>query len=169
MAELLSLACSGLFACRRPYFSLLRQRKVSKRKASQRPCPFGVPCATRIARGRAQTRCAQTSARPHPVAAALLSTAYGKWGSACCYRWGCSGSSSRNCSRNCNCIHHLSHSTNQSRNRSRAAPGAKPFTATASSTNPGEQTRTATSRTNTPIKIGKNQIGCSSSPSPQPG
>ena len=56
---------------------MLRQRKVSKRKASQRPCPFGVPCATRVARGQAQTRYAQTSARPDPCAAALLSTA--KW------------------------------------------------------------------------------------------
>jgi len=41
-----------------------------------------------------------------------------------------------------------------------AAPSTEPFTTTASFTNPGEQTRTATSRTNTPIKIGKNQIGC---------
>ncbi len=67
-------------ACRPTHFSLLRQRKVSKRKASQRPCPCGVPCATRAARGRAQTRYAQTSARPDPAAAALLSTAYGSGG-----------------------------------------------------------------------------------------
>jgi hypothetical protein len=71
------LACCRLVACRRPHFSLLRQRKVSKRKASQRPCPYGVPCATRAARGRAQTRFAQTSARPDPRPAALLSTANG--------------------------------------------------------------------------------------------
>jgi len=64
-------------ACRRPYFSLLRQRKVSKRKASQRPWPCGLPCATRVARGRAQTHYAQTSARPDPRTAALLSTANG--------------------------------------------------------------------------------------------
>ena len=64
-------------ACWPSYFLLLRQKKVTKEKASQRPCPFGVPCATRAARGRAQTRFAQTSARPNPVAAALLSTANG--------------------------------------------------------------------------------------------
>ena len=64
-------------ACWPSYFLLLRQKKVTKEKASRRPCPIGVPCATRAARGRAQTRYAQTSARPDPVAAALLSTAYG--------------------------------------------------------------------------------------------
>ena len=56
---------------------MLRQKKVSKEKASQRPCPYGVPCATHAVRGRAQTRCAQTSARPDPASAALLSTANG--------------------------------------------------------------------------------------------
>ena len=61
-------------------FLCFAKEKISKRKASQRPCPCGVPCATRIARGRAQTRFAQTSARPDPVAAALLSTAYGGGG-----------------------------------------------------------------------------------------
>ena len=102
--ELLSFGSRKRFACRRPYFSLLRQRKVSKRKArvprqvsasrpsyflllrqkkvtkekaSQRPSPCGVPCATRGARGRTQTRYAQTSARPDPRTAALLSTADG--------------------------------------------------------------------------------------------
>ena len=74
-----------LVACRRPYFSLLRQRKVSKRMASQRPWPCGLPCATRAARGRAQTRYAQTSARPDPVAAALLSTACWPTGSVCSF------------------------------------------------------------------------------------
>ena len=34
-----------------PHFSLLRQRKVSKRKASRRPGRFAVPCAARFARG----------------------------------------------------------------------------------------------------------------------
>jgi len=67
-----------LAACRRPHFSLPRQRKVRKRKASQGPRPYGLPCATRIARSQAQTRYAQTSARPNPVAAALLSTANGR-------------------------------------------------------------------------------------------
>ena len=73
----LGLDCHLGCACRGPYFLLLRQKKVSKEKASQRPCPCGVPCATRAARGRAQTRYAQTSARPDPASAALLSTAYG--------------------------------------------------------------------------------------------
>jgi len=59
------------------YFLLLRQKKVTKEKASQRPWPYGLPCATRAARGRAQTRFAQTSARPDPAGAALLSTANG--------------------------------------------------------------------------------------------
>ena len=58
-------------------FLCFAKEKISKRKASQRPWPCGLPCATRAARGRAQTRYAQTSARPDPVAAALLSTAYG--------------------------------------------------------------------------------------------
>ena len=61
-------------------FLCFAKEKISKRKASQRPCPCGLPCATRAARGRAQTRYAQTSARPDPVAAALLSTANGLGG-----------------------------------------------------------------------------------------
>jgi hypothetical protein len=38
-------------ACRRPYFSLLRQRKVSKRKASQRPWPLQGCLALLAVRG----------------------------------------------------------------------------------------------------------------------
>ncbi len=67
------------------YFLLLRQKKVTKEKASQRPRPYGLPCATRGARGRAQTRFAQTSARPDPRATALLSTANGGGDSACSF------------------------------------------------------------------------------------
>jgi hypothetical protein len=36
------------------YFSLLRQRKVGKRKASRSPGRFAVPCAARVWRGRAE-------------------------------------------------------------------------------------------------------------------
>ena len=141
-----------LFACRGPYFSLLRQRKVSKRKASQRPCPCGVPCATRAARGRAQTRYAQTSARPDPAAAALLSTAYGLGSprvlvrcahiAHACWR----GASYCGCRRSCSC------SCSCTGARSRAAPSPQPFTTTATFTNLGQQTRPATSRTNTGIR-----------------
>ena len=68
---------AGRVSARRPScFSLLRQRKVAKRKASRRPGPCGLPCAARCARGarklaslkharpfsRAPLRC---SARPH--------------------------------------------------------------------------------------------------------
>ena len=81
------LACSRLFLLatgRAPAagltFLCFAKEKISKRKASQRPWPCGLPCATRAVRGRAQTRYAQTSARPNPVAAALLSTANGKRG-----------------------------------------------------------------------------------------
>ena len=69
------LLAAGLAPAAGLTFLCFAKEKISKRKASQRPCPFGVPCATRAARGRAQTRYAQTSARPDPYAAALLSTA----------------------------------------------------------------------------------------------
>ena len=72
-------------AWRPTHFSLLRQRKVSKRKASRRPWPCGLPCATRAARGQAQTRFAQTCARPDPSAAALLSTAEWQLEAACSF------------------------------------------------------------------------------------
>jgi hypothetical protein len=60
MAELLSFASP---------------KESNQRKGEPKAVPYGVPCATRDARGRAQTRFAQTSARPDPHAAALLSTA----------------------------------------------------------------------------------------------
>ena len=71
------LPAAGLAPAAGLTFLCFAKEKISKRKASQRPCPCGLPCATRAARGRAQTRYAQTSARPDPVAAALLSTAHG--------------------------------------------------------------------------------------------
>ena len=74
------LPAAGLAPAAGLTFLCFAKEKISKRKASQRPCPFGVPCATRAARGRAQTRYAQTSARPDPAAAALLSTANGSGG-----------------------------------------------------------------------------------------
>jgi len=71
------LLAAGLAPAAGLTFLCFAKEKISKRKASQGPCPCGEPCATRATRGRAQTRYAQTSARPDPVAAALLSTAYG--------------------------------------------------------------------------------------------
>ena len=71
------LLATGLAPAAGLTFLCFAKEKISKRKSSQKPWPYGLPCATRAARGRAQTRYAQTSARPNPVAAALLSTAYG--------------------------------------------------------------------------------------------
>ena len=172
MAELLSFAspkessqrtdyflCLNL-ACRRPHFSLLRQRKVSKRKASQRPWPYGLPCATRVARGRAQTRYAQTSARPDPVAAALLSTAYGlrSPNTACArsLRLHCTRLLAR-CARQRGCSCHSKHTTASP--TAAAAPNTHPFTTTATLTNLSEPTRIATFRVNTPIRPKKNKLG----------
>jgi hypothetical protein len=72
------LLATGLAPAAGLTFLCFAKEKISKRKASQRPWPFGLPCATRVARGRAQTRYAQTSARPDPRTAALLSTANGQ-------------------------------------------------------------------------------------------
>ena len=41
------VVCVGLCARQRTHFSLLRQRKVSKRKASRRQGRYAVPCAAR--------------------------------------------------------------------------------------------------------------------------
>ncbi len=54
-------------------FLLLRQKKGTKEKASRRQGRCAVPCAARCQRGRAQTRFAQTGARPDPLSPALLS------------------------------------------------------------------------------------------------
>ncbi len=133
-------------------FLCFAKEKISKRKASQRPCPCGVPCATRAARGWAQTRYAQTSARPDPCAAALLSTAYGSGRprvlvrcahiAHACWR----GASYCGCRRSCSCPCSCTGA------RSRAAPSPQPFTTTATFTNLGQPTRPATSRTNTGIR-----------------
>ncbi len=48
-------------------------------------------------------------------------------------------------------------------------PSPNPLTTTVSFPNLGEQTRTAASRTKNPSPARKNQIGCSSSPSPPEG
>ena len=119
--------------------------KVTKEKASQRPCPCGVPCATRIARGRAQTRYAQTSARPGPVAAALLSTANGL-------------GSPRVLVRCAHIAHACSHAARDARAAAAAAPAQYALTTTDSFTTGGAQTRTATSRTNIPIRRKKTKL-----------
>ncbi len=57
---------------------MLRQRKVPKRKATRRlgPCAaLRATCGARSKWGLAQTRCAQTSASPDPLEAALLGPA----------------------------------------------------------------------------------------------
>ena len=144
-----------LVACRRPFllatgrapaagltFLCFAKEKISKRKASQRPCPCGVPCATRAVRGRAQTRYAQTSARPDPVAAALLSTANGLGGPRVLVR----------------CAH-LAHACWRAARAlavvvapAAAAPCTNPLTTTATFPNLGKQARTATYRTNTTVR-----------------
>ncbi len=150
-------------ACRPSYFLLLRQKKVSKEKASQRPWPCGLPCATRVARGRAQTRYAQTSARPDPRAAALLSTANGP-----------GGPQYRVCSFAALTLHTLhtpgratragaeppaSACAQERRAAAVSAPSPNPLTTTASFPNLGEQTRPATSRTNTPLRPKTTKLG----------
>ena len=60
---------------RASYFSLLRQRNLTKRKASRSQGRCAVPCAARVKRGLARTRFAQTIASPDPLAPALLSPA----------------------------------------------------------------------------------------------
>ena len=68
------VAFVGRFSARRPsYFSLLRQRKVPKRKASRSPGRFAAPCAARNKRGRAELAFGSNNARPDPLVAALLS------------------------------------------------------------------------------------------------
>ena len=124
---------------------MLRQKKVTKEKASQRPCPCGLPCATRAARGRAQTRCAQTSARPDPVAAALLSTATWRGGRVCSFAGA-----------------HIAHASWRAGRAvaaaatTAAAPSPNPFATTASFTSLGKQTYTAAPRfKNTSPKLKK--------------
>ncbi|MET3493088.1 hypothetical protein ABIC90_000121 [Variovorax boronicumulans] len=67
----------GRVSARRPtYFLLLRQKNVSKEKATLLSATpslrYGATCGARVSRGLAQTRCAQTRARPDPRNAALL-------------------------------------------------------------------------------------------------
>ena len=57
---------------------LLRQKKVSKEKATRSLGPYAslrAPCGARAKRGLARTRCAQTIASPFPLDAPLLSPA----------------------------------------------------------------------------------------------
>ena len=136
-------------ACWPSYFLLLRQKKVTKEKASQRPSPCGVPCATRGARGRAQTRYAQTSARPDPRAAALLSTADGLGApNTACARW------------------RLRLGTPH-RRRIRTKHRAIDYNRIVSQSWPTNPHRNLTHRHPYPAK--NKQIGCSSSPSPPEG
>jgi len=72
----------GVCARLRTHFLLLRQKKVSKEKATRSlgPCAsLRATCAARIKRGLAQTRYAQTVASPDPLASALLSPARTGW------------------------------------------------------------------------------------------
>jgi hypothetical protein len=162
------LLAAGLAPAAGLTFLCFAKEKVSKRKASQRPCPCGVPCATRAARGRAQTRFAQTSARPYPVAAALLSTANGSGGPRVLVR----------------CAH-LAHACWRATRAIAAAPttatktaavptaaatpSPNPLTTTATFPNLGKQTRIAAPRFKKHLSKTKKQIGCSSSPSPRRG
>src|SRR5215216_2724699 len=73
---LLGLAGRGRPAA--THFSLLRQRKVSKRKATRSLGPYAslrATCGARLRRGLARTRFAQTIAIPDPPTSALLGPA----------------------------------------------------------------------------------------------
>ena len=70
------LAWFGRVSARRPtHFLLLRQKKVSKEKASRSPGRCAVPCAARSERGRAELAFGSNNAHPDPLAPALLSPA----------------------------------------------------------------------------------------------
>jgi len=85
--------------------------------------------------GSGETRYAQTSARPDPAAAALLSTAYGLGSPRVLVRFA-----------------HLAHTGWRASRCYAAALTPHPLTTTASFTNRGNQTRTESSRTNTRIR-----------------
>ncbi|MGB5427816.1 MAG: hypothetical protein WBN95_13635, partial [Gammaproteobacteria bacterium] len=57
------------------YFSLLRQRKVSKRKAIPEACPLRGSPALLVQTGARATRCAQTGRELTPVSTAMLGCA----------------------------------------------------------------------------------------------
>ncbi len=73
------LPASRVSPRRARHFSLRRQRKVPKRKAtllSGSPAlRSGATCGARSSRGRARTRCAQTIASPDPAGPPLLGAA----------------------------------------------------------------------------------------------
>ena len=127
-------------------FFCFAKRKLTKEKASQRPCPFGVPCATRAARGRAQTRFAQTA--PALIRSPLRCSARPM-------AWGV-----RVCSFAALTLHTLAVTLRAARallpqpHQSQCA-----LTTTATFTNLRKQTHTATCRTNTPIQPKKTKLG----------
>ena len=145
-------------ACWPSYFLLLRQKKVTKEKASQRPSPCGVPCSTRGARGRAQTRYAQTSARPDPRTAALLSTADGLGAP----NTACARSLRSPCTGGTRVDAQTPH-----RRRIRTKHRAIDYNRIVSQSWPTNPHRNLTHRHPYPAK--NKQIGCSSSPSPPEG
>ena len=164
------LLAAGLAPAAGLTFLCFAKEKISKRKASQRPCPCGVPCATRVARGRAQTRYAQTSARPDPVAAALLSMAYGGGGPRVLVRFAHLAHASWRAARAIvAAVTFGITSTNTTAPTAAATPIINPLTTTASFPNRGQQTRTATPRFKNTSPNQKNKIGYSSSPSPRRG
>jgi len=82
-------AGAGISPRRATYFSLSRQRKVGKRKATPLSASpslrYGATCGARGWRGLASTRFAQTIASPDPPAAALLGAHRGDQGQqGCC-------------------------------------------------------------------------------------
>ena len=128
-------------ACRPSYFLLLRQKKVTKEKASQRPWPYGLPCATRGARGRAQTRYAQTApaliraplrCSARPMAAGGPNTACARSLRSPCTRLlarcaRCRGSRRfRHNKQKHSRTHHRSHTNHQSINYDRIVPQSGP-------------------------------------------
>ncbi len=144
-------------ACRRPYFSLLRQRKVSKRKASQRPWPLQGCPALLAARGVGRKLATLKQAPAlDPRPAALLSTANGLGDSVCSFA-----------ALTLHTLHTPRRASRasagacawESRPSTVSAPSPNPLTTTASFPNRGQQTRTATSLTNTPIRRKTTKLG----------
>ena len=139
-------ACCRACACRGPYFSLLRQRKGEQKKGEPKAVPLRGALRYSRRAGSGANSLRSNSARPDPVAAALLSTAYGSGGPRVLVR----------------CAH-LAHAcwraTRGAGAAAAAAPSAHPFTTTAPFPNRGKQTRIATFRVNTPIRPEKTKLG----------
>jgi len=155
------LLATGLAPAAGLTFLCFAKEKISKRKASQRPCPCGVPCATRAARGRTQTRYAQTapalirsplrcSARPMAQEARIPRVLV---------RCAHLAHASRRAARAVvAAVASATTSKTTTAPTAAAVPSTNPLTTTASFPNSGQQTSNASSRTNTPFRPKKTKL-----------